>query len=135
MVVKFDIGSTAKFSKTISEFDVYQFAGISGDLNPIHINKIAGEASIFKDRVAHGMLVSSLISTTIGMKLPGEGTIYLGQNLKFTRPVYIGDTVTAKVEVAEFIKKDIVKLLTTVTNQHGKTVVEGDAVVKVPIEE
>ena len=69
------------------------------------------------------------------MKLPGEGTIYLGQNLKFTRPVYIGDTVTAKVEVAEFIKKDIVKLITTVTNQDGKTVVEGDAVVKVPVVE
>ncbi len=134
MVVKFDIGSTAEFSKTISEFDVYQFAGISGDLNPIHINKVAGEASIFKDRVAHGMLVSSLISTVIGTRLPGEGTIYLGQNLKFTSPVYIGDTVTAKVEVAEFIKKGIVKLNTTVTKQDGTIVVDGDAVVKVPVE-
>lgn len=94
-------GQTASFSKTISEYDVYQFAGITGDFNEVHLNQIKAEKSIFKNRVAHGMLISSFVSTVLGMYLPGPGTIYLKQSLKFCKPVYIGDTITAIVTIRE----------------------------------
>ena len=92
---KLEIGQSASFSKTISEYDVYSFAGIVGDFNPIHINSVEGEKSIFKSRIVHGMLAGSFISTVLGMKLPGEGTVYLEQNLKFKLPVFFGDTIDA----------------------------------------
>lgn len=122
---------TASFSKTITEHDVYGFAGISGDFNSAHINQIEAEKGPFGKRIAHGMLVGSLISTVLGTKLPGNGTIYLEQNLKFKRPVYIGDTVTATVTVSEIINKEkgIIKLDTIVCNQEGEIVVDGYAVV------
>jgi 3-hydroxybutyryl-CoA dehydratase len=125
-----NVGDAAEFSKTISEFDVYQFAGLSGDFNPVHVNKEFAKDSLFNERIAHGMLVGSFISTILGTKLPGENTIYLSQNLKFVAPVKIGDTVTAKVEVTE--KRDdrqIIKLKTQVLNQHGKIVIDGEAAV------
>ena len=126
-------GDSASFCKTISEFDVYQFAGIVGDFNSIHINKLYADNSMFKARIAHGMLISSFISTVIGVKLPGEGTIYMEQDSKFLAPVKIGDTITAVVTVLEYINKDkgIVKLLTQVFNQDEKLVVDGYAIVKV----
>jgi 3-hydroxybutyryl-CoA dehydratase len=125
-----NVGDAAKFSKTISEFDVYQFAGITGDYNPVHVNKEFAKDSLFKERIAHGMLVGSFISTILGTKLPGENTIYLSQSLKFVAPVKIGDTVTAKVEVIEKIDdRKIIKLKTLVLNQHGKIVVDGEATV------
>jgi 3-hydroxybutyryl-CoA dehydratase len=123
------VGDTAEFSKTITQFDVYQFAGITGDFNPVHINKEFAEQSMFKEQIAHGMLTGSLISTVLGTKLPAENTIYLGQNLKFVAPVKFGDTVTARVEVTE--KRDdkhIIKLKTQVHNQRGELVVDGEAV-------
>ena len=89
------IGDTAIFSKTISEFDIYQFAGITGDFNPMHINEEFADTTIFKDRIAHGLLTGSFISTVLGMKLPGPNTIYLSQSFKFTAPVKIGDTITS----------------------------------------
>lgn len=127
------LGDRASFSKTISESDVYSFAGLTGDFNGIHINRVEAENSIFKDRVAHGILVSGLISTVIGMYLPGPGTIYLGQELKFVAPVYINDTVTAYVEVVEIddVKKRAT-LKTTVINQNKVNVIEGYAKVKLP---
>lgn len=127
------LGDRASFSKTISESDVYSFAGLTGDFNGIHINRVEAENSIFKDRVAHGILVSGLISTVIGMYLPGPGTIYLGQELKFVAPVYINDTVTAYVEVIEIddVKKRAT-LKTTVINQNKVNVIEGYAKVKLP---
>ena len=125
------VGDKASFSKTISESDVYQFAGITGDFNPIHINTEFAKESIFKERVVHGILTTGLISTVIGTKLPGTDTIYLSQKVDFKAPVKIGDTVTAEVEVLE--KKDpkkIIFLKTTVKNQRDEIVIEGEAVVK-----
>jgi 3-hydroxybutyryl-CoA dehydratase len=126
------IGDTASFSKTISEHDVYTFAGITGDFNTVHINKQEAEKSVFKHRIAHGMLTGSLISAVLGSKLPGEGTVYLEQDLKFKAPVYFGDTCTAHVEVVEILKpeKGIYKLNTWITNQNDEIVSEGYAVVK-----
>jgi Acyl dehydratase len=132
-VEQLKIGMFSNFEKTITETDVQLFAGVSGDINPIHISKLAGERSIFGRRVAHGILVSGLISAVIGMQLPGPGTIYLGQNIKFCSPVFIGDTINAQVEVIEIKEeKNIVKLATKCTNQEGKVVIEGVAIVMPP---
>jgi 3-hydroxybutyryl-CoA dehydratase len=123
------IGDTAEFSKTITEYDVYAYAGITGDFNPVHINEEFAKESMFKGRIVHGMLTASFISTVLGTKLPAENTIYLSQNVKFLATVKFGDTITAKVEVIE--KRDdkhIIKLRTTVVNQRGEMVVDGEAV-------
>ena len=100
---RLEVGDTSEFSKTISEADVYMYAGISGDLNPAHINEAYAQGTFFKHRIAHGMLTASFISAVIGMQLPGPGTIYMSQKLNFLAPVRIGDTVTARVEVVEKI--------------------------------
>ena len=132
--MKYQIGEKVQVSKTISETDVYLFVGISGDFNPVHVNKIEAEDSIFGKQVAHGFLVGSLLSNAIGMRLPGPGTIYMEQDMKFKKPVHIGDTVTALLEVAEILneEKNILKLTTQVINQHGTLVIDGYAVVKAP---
>ena len=126
------IGETATFSKTITESDVYLFAGITGDFNPIHINEKEAQKTIFKSRVAHGMLTGSFISTVLGTGVPGPGTIYLEQNLKFKKPVYINDTVTAKVTVLDILneEKGIYKLNTIILNGNEEVVTEGYAIVK-----
>ena len=122
------VGDTASFSKTISEADIYAFAGITGDFNPVHVNEEFAKKGRFKKRIAHGMLSASLISTVIGTDLPGANTIYLSQEVKFTAPVYIGDTLTAEAEVVEKREdKRILTLKTTVVNQEGKLVVDGQA--------
>ncbi len=127
------MGDCAEFSKTISESDVYLFAGITGDLNPAHINEEEASKTRFGGRIAHGMLVSGFISTVLGMYLPGPGTIYLSQEVKFTAPVKIGDTITAKAEVVALEpEKRKVTLRTTVTRQDGVVAVEGQAVVQAP---
>lgn len=127
-----EIGRTASFAKTITEHDIYAYAGLTGDFNPVHVNEEEAKKSVFGHRIAHGMLTGGLISTVLGNKLPGEGTIYLEQNLKFTAPVYIGDTCTACVKVAEILnrEKGIYKLETEVVKQNGQVVSEGYAVVK-----
>ena len=126
------VGMRASFSKTITETDVILFSGISGDLNPVHINELVAEKSIFKKRIVHGCLVSGFISAVIGNKLPGEGTIYLEQNSKYIAPVYINDTLTAVVEISEILneKKGIYKLKTQVFNQSENMVIDGYAIVK-----
>jgi 3-hydroxybutyryl-CoA dehydratase len=124
------IGDTANFSKTISEFDIYQFAGITGDFNPMHINEEFADKTIFKDRIAHGLLTGSFISTVLGMKLPGPNSIYLSQSFRFIAPVKVGDTIRATVEVIE--KQDdkkFIKLKTQVWNQRKEIVVDGEALV------
>ena len=126
------VGQTAEFTKTVTEADVVMFAGITGDLNPAHIDQVWAESSRFGGRIAHGMLSASFISTVLAMKLPGPGTIYLSQSLRFIAPVRIGETVTARVEVAELLPKRRARLATTVRNQRGETVVEGEATVMVP---
>ena len=116
----YSLGQQAKVSKTISESDVYLFAGITGDLNPVHVNIIQAEKSIFKERIAHGILVVGLISNVIGMQFPGPGTIYMQQDTKFLAPVKIGDTVTAIVTLSKIIntEKCILELTTEVFNQN-----------------
>lgn len=127
------IGDFEEFSKTISESDIYMFAGISGDMNPAHINEPYAAKTFFKGRIAHGILVGSFISTVIGMKIPGPGTIYLEQHYKFLAPVRIGDTITAKVEVVEIkSEKNKVTLQTRCFNQNGVMVIDGTAVVSPP---
>jgi Acyl dehydratase len=127
------IGDKASFQKTITETDVYLYAGITGDLNPAHINQVESEKTMFQGRIAHGMLTAGLVSAVLGMQLPGPGSIYLGQELKFTAPVKIGDTIKAEVEVIERIEdKNRIKLSTICTNQDGVQVLKGIATIMPP---
>ncbi|KPA08865.1 enoyl-CoA hydratase [Candidatus Magnetomorum sp. HK-1] len=127
------MGDYDEFSKTISESDIYTFAGITGDLNPAHINEAYAKNTFFKGRIAHGMLLAGFISSVIGMKLPGPGTIYIKQDLAFKGPAKIGDTVTARVEAIEVnVEKNRVRLKTTCTNEAGKVLVDGEALVSPP---
>ncbi len=125
-----EVGQRASFSKTISESDVYLFAGISGDFNPAHVNQAYAEKTAFKTRIAHGMLSASFISTVLGTQLPGPGAIYISQSLTFLAPVTIGDTITATAEVVEIrAEKKRVRLKTFCTNQDGKEVLTGEALI------
>lgn len=124
------VGDSASTAKTISESDVYQFAGITGDLNPAHVDEQYAAGTRFGGRIAHGMLSAGLISAVIGMQIPGPGTIYIGQDLKFLAPVHIGDTVMATVTVKELdVERNRVTLETICENQDGKMVVDGVALV------
>lgn len=126
-------GDAAEFSKTISESDVYLYAGVTGDLNPAHINEEYARETFFKTRIAHGMLGAGLISAVLGMRLPGPGAVYVHQELDFLAPIRIGDTVTARVEVLEIMaEKKQVRLRTTCTRQDGTVVLDGEAVVSAP---
>lgn len=125
------IGQKASVQKTFSAADVALFAGVSLDVNPIHMSEAAAKETIFGKRIIHGMLTASLISAVLGIQLPGPGTVYLGQELKFMAPVFLGDDITATVEIVELREdKKIVKLNTTCVNQDGKTVISGLATVK-----
>ena len=122
-------GDEASLSVTITETHIVMYAGLTGDVNPVHVDAEHAKESIFGERIAHGMLVSGLISAVLGTQLPGPNSVYLGQDLKFTAPVKIGDTVTVVVTVTE--KRDdkrIIKLHTTVSNQRGEMVIDGNAV-------
>lgn len=128
-----EVGDTAEFTKTVSEADIYMYAGVTGDVNPAHIDEVHASKTFFKTRIAHGMLLAGFISTVVGNRLPGYGTIYVRQEVNFLSPVRIGDTVTARAEVVEVMKeKNRVRLKTTCTNQNGKTVVDGEALVSPP---
>ena len=127
------VGDTAKFSKTVSESDVYLFAGVTGDLNPAHVSEEFAKDTFFKTRIAHGMLSASFISTVIGTMLPGPGSVYMRQEANFLAPVKFGDTITAIVEVAEIIAdKKRVRLKTYCINQEKTIVVDGEALVSPP---
>ena len=115
------MGDSAEFSKTISEADIYMFAGVTGDLNPFHIDEEYAKNTFFKGRIAHGMLVAGFISTVIGCHLPGPGVIYIQQDLTFLAPARIGDTITARATVTKVLtEKNRVTLHTTCTNQNGE---------------
>lgn len=127
------IGQKASLSKTFTEADVLAFAEASGDKNPIHLDEKYAKETRFGNRIAHGMLVAGLISAVLGMQLPGPGTIYLNQELKFKHPVYIGDTITAVIEVSSMREgKPIVTLSTNCYNQQETLVIEGKAIVMLP---
>lgn len=127
-----NIGDSASIARTISESDIYLYAGITGDLNSVHINEEVAKKSMFKGRIAHGMLTAGLISAVLGNYLPGPGSIYISQELKFISPVRAGDTITAEVEVLEIINNKIVKLKTNCINQNGDIVIEGIATILPP---
>ena len=130
--MKYTVGEKATFSKTITEADINTFAGICGDFNPVHVNTVEAGKSIFGRRVAHGMLGASFISTVLGMYLPGPGTVYLSQKLQFKRPVYIGDTISAVVELKELMDNNRGRLSTEVINEKNEIVIAGEAVVIMP---
>ncbi len=128
------IGEKVSFGKTITEADVFAFAGITADFNPIHVNVEFAQKSFFGKRVAHGMLTASLINQTL-TNIGGLGTIHLTQTVKFLAPVFIGDTVTVVSEVAgKDPAKNRMTVKSSVTNQEGKTVLEGEALIMMPKE-
>ena len=130
------VGQSAEWAKTLTEADVVLYAGITGDFNPVHVNAVEAERSRFGGRIAHGMLSAGFVSAAIAMRLPGPGAIYLGQTLRFTAPVRVGDTVTARVQVAElFPSKRRLRLTTVCRNQRGEVVIDGEATVMLPREE
>ena len=128
--MKFNVGDTAEITKTIDEADIQEFAEVTGDHNPIHLDDEFAKTTRFGRRIAHGMLSASLISAVLANKLPGEGSIYLGQTLEFRAPVFPGDEVTARVIVKEIREdKPIVKLETVCVNQRDEVVIRGEATV------
>ena len=132
-IAQIQLGDSASFTKTVTETDIVLYAGITGDMNPAHLNAESAKDSMFGQRIAHGMLSAGFISAVLGMQLPGPGAIYMGQELRFVKPVYIGDTVTATATVIERIEeKNRVRLETVVTNQRGETVITGVATVMPP---
>lgn len=125
------IGQKASIRKTFTAADVTAYAGLSLDINPVHVSDGYAKTTFFGKQIVHGMLTAGLISAVLGNYLPGPGTIYLGQELKFMAPVYFGDDITALAEVIELRpEKKIVRLNTTCVNQDGKTVISGVATVK-----
>ncbi len=129
---KLEIGQQASLVKTIEERDVQLFAAVSSDNNPIHLDAAFAAETLFKERIAHGMFSGALISAAIACNLPGPGTIYLGQQLKFIRPVKLGDTLTVQLEILEKLPKGRVRLATHVFNQNDEQVVDGEAEVLAP---
>jgi 3-hydroxybutyryl-CoA dehydratase len=131
----YKIGDSAQLSKTIKDEDIRVFAEVTGDKNPLHLDDEFASKTIFKRRIAHGILTAALISSVIGNRLPGNGTIYLSQTLNFLAPVYVGDEITAKVEVLQVLKEGKrLRLKTQVINQNGTVVVDGEALVIPPRE-
>jgi len=127
-----EVGQKASFGKTITEADIVLFAAVTGDTNPMHLNAEYAKNTIFKERIAHGMLAAGLITKVLGTQLPGPGTIYMSQSLKFRAPVRIGQTVTATVEVLALHPEKHRATLRTVCTVAGTPVLEGEAYVSVP---
>jgi len=128
--MKIKVGEMAELSKTITDEDVRVFANLTGDHNPVHLDEQYASATRFKRRVAHGMLTASLISSVLANRLPGEGSVYLSQSLKFVAPVYLDDTVTARVTITGIREdKPVATLETVCVNQRGELLIKGEAVV------
>lgn len=126
------VGQSAELTKTVTEKDIASFAEVTGDNNPVHLDEAYAAATPFKTRIAHGMLSAGYISAVIGTKLPGPGAIYIGQNLRFKRPVKIGDAVTATATITAIDAEKARVTLETVCTVDGKPVVEGEATIMVP---
>jgi len=125
------VGMTSIFAKTVTEADIVMFAGVSGDTNPVHINQLFAEGTMFKGRIAHGMLAASFISTVVGTRLPGPGCIYINQSLRFRAPVKAGDTVVARATVKEILPERRWVVLTTVCSVGETVVIDGEATMMV----
>ena len=134
-ISEISIGDVATYTKTCTEDDIKLFAVVSGDVNPIHLDANYAATTQFGQQIAHGMYTGALVSAALAIELPGPGTIYMGQEIKFKAPVFIGDTITVNLEV-EAIREDkaIVTLACTCTNQHEKVVAKGIATVMAPTE-
>lgn len=126
------IGDIGFVEKTITETDLYVYAGITGDFSWLHVNEMRAQQGHFKTRIVHGMLLGGLISNVVGNQMPGVGTIYEHQNLHFLRPCFINDTIRAQTEVIEIMPAGRVRLKTTCHNQNGELLVEGEALVIPP---
>lgn len=127
-----EVGLSASYAKTVTEADIVLFAGVSGDTNPVHLNQDYAEQTMFKGRIAHGMLSAGFISTVLGTRLPGPGTIYMAQTLKFKAPVRIGETVEARVTVKEIVTEKRRAVLETNCYVGETLVIAGEATVMVP---
>src|SRR5690606_24028433 len=127
-----EVGQTASFEKSVEERDIQLFAAMSGDRNPVHLDAEYAAATPFKERIAHGMFSGALISAAIACELPGPGTIYLGQSLRFSRPVKLGDQLRVELEILEKLPKFRVRIATRVFNQNDEQVVDGEAEVLAP---
>ena len=125
------VGMSDIFAKTVTEADIVLFAGISGDTNPVHINHLFAEGTLFKERIAHGMLSASFISTVVGTRIPGPGCIYVKQDLRFKAPVKAGDTVVARATVKEVQAERRRVVLSTVCTVGNTVVLEGEATMMV----
>lgn len=129
-----EFGDKGSFTKTISEADVFAFADASGDHNPLHIDEEYARRSVFGRRIAHGILTAGIISSLLGAVIPGLGTIFVELQIRFLKPVYLGDTVTANGTVTEIINPKRVRLFVACVNQHGEDVAIGNAIVIPPKE-
>ena len=128
--MRFSVGDSAEITKTIEQADIHAFADVTGDHNPVHVDEAFAQTTRFGRTIAHGMLSASLISAVLANKLPGAGSVYLGQTLQFVAPVFPGDEITARVTVKEIREdKPIVKLETICVNQRNETVIRGEATV------
>ena len=127
-----EVGMRVCYSQTVTDADIKEFAGMSGDRNPVHLDEKYAENSRFKKRIAHGLMTASYFSALFGTKIPGEGCVYVSQNLRFKRPVYMGDTVEACVEVLSVDPDKRRVFFSTVCKVNGKIVTDGDAEIYVP---
>lgn len=131
-IERLEIGMIESYEQTITDADIKAFAGLSGDNNPVHMSEEYAETSRFKKRIAHGLLSAGFFSALFGTKLPGYGCVYVSQNLNFRRPVYIGDTVKASVEIFKIDKEKSRVFFKTICKVKGKTVIDGEAEIYVP---
>ncbi|MGV8843625.1 MAG: MaoC family dehydratase [Pseudomonas sp.] len=127
-----EVGQTASYSRTVEERDVQLFAAVSGDHNPLHLDSAFAAGTIFKERIAHGMFSGALISAAVACELPGPGTIYIGQTMRFTLPAKLGDTLTVRLEILEKLPKFRIRIATRVFNQRDELVVDGEAEILAP---
>ncbi len=127
-----EVGQTARYTRTVGERDIQLFAEVSGDRNPVHLDAEYAATSMFKERIAHGMFSGALISAAVACELPGPGTIYVGQSMRFTAPVKLGDTLTVRLEILEKLPKFRVRVATQVFNQRDEMVVDGEAEIIAP---
>lgn len=129
-----EVGDSASVSHIVTERDLILFATVSGDINPLHLDEAFAAETQFKGRIAHGMLSGALISAAVACHMPGPGTVYLGQEMSFLRPVRLGDEIRVELEILEKLPKNRLKIATRVINQQGKKVVDGAATVLAPTE-
>lgn len=125
------VGMTDIFAKTVTEADIVAFAGVSGDTNPVHLDAEFAQKTMFKERIAHGMLAASFVSTVLGTRLPGPGCIYLSQSLKFLAPVRIGETVTARVTLRDLNEAKRRAVFDTVCSVGDTVVISGEAMMMI----